>query len=236
MGQRIFQTKKIPILDKDGNTSYLLGISQDITERRAIGSSAAPLEQRLRDLSSKLLVAQEEERKRVAREVHDSIGSYLTGVKIRLENAMMATVEISTNELASLVEMVRHTMRESRRIMTNLRPAVLDDYRVSVSLRWLCDRFKEVYPSIRLEADINLDEDNVSEQLKVVIFRIVQEALSNAGNTVNRPWFACALTRKITGSSSGLKMKVLVLKWIRWRQWPGSHQHARGVNSPRVTF
>jgi signal transduction histidine kinase len=154
-------------------------------------------EQRLRDLSTKLLTAQEEERRRIAREVHDSIGSYLTGVKIRLENAVRAAQrgETQATELQTLVEMIRHVMRESRRIMTDLRPAVLDDHEIELTLGWLCERFEELYPAIRIEANIDLKENDLSEEMRVVIFRVIQEALSNVGNHSRSPAVRVSLRR-----------------------------------------
>jgi signal transduction histidine kinase len=175
-------------------------------DRKEVEDALRRSEGRLRDLSSKLLTAQEDERRRVSREVHDSIGSYLTGIKIRLESAVRAAGrgEALTEKLQVLVEMIQHVIRESRRIMTDLRPSVLDHHRIEVTISWLCERFEELYPAIRIEANTDFSENNISEQLKVVIFRIVQEALSNAARHSGSPVIAVSLRM----TEAGVELQV----------------------------
>lgn len=179
---------------------------EDITTRKMIQDALGQSESRLRDLSAKLLTAQEEERRRVAREVHDNIGSYLTGIKMWLESAVRAAGrgEALAGKLQTLVEMVRHVIRESRRIMTDLRPAVLDDHGIEVTISWLGERFKELYPSIGIDVDVDLADYVLSEQMKVVIFRVVQEALSNAARYSQSLAVGVTLYRR----ESGVELRI----------------------------
>jgi signal transduction histidine kinase len=164
-----------PLRKSDGTIFGTVSILSDITKRKQA-------EEALRSLPSRLLYAQEEERKRISRELHDSIGSYLSAVKYSLEYTAGQMEQGTTlNEpVQSLVSMVQQAIEELRRIMTDLRPSILDDLGIIAATGWFCRQFQTIYPSIRIEKKIAIEEDNVPESLKIVIFRVMQEALSNA--------------------------------------------------------
>lgn len=166
----------------DGTPVGFLSIGQDITEKQRAEEALKRSEMWLRNLYSQLLKTQEEERRNLSKEVHDSIGSPLAAIKIGLENAIMLRQRegVNTENLRALAELAQHSMRECRRIMTDLRPPVLDDYGITAAIRWLCDRFEAINPDMRIEKKIELSEKAIPEFLRIVLFRIVQEALNNA--------------------------------------------------------
>ncbi len=136
----------------------------------------------LKLLASLLLRAQEDERKRIAREIHDSIGSSLSAVKFCVEHAVAQIgnnpeVRESFTRLSAAME---QAIDDSRRIMTDLRPAMLDDLGITATIGWFCRRFGKIYADITVEKDISLDETEVPENLKIIIFRIIQEAMNNS--------------------------------------------------------
>jgi signal transduction histidine kinase len=147
-------------------------------------------EEELRALSARILTAQEEERKRIAAELHDSLGSSLSAVKLSLEYLLekSASDKPMQDSLTGLVQMVRQTIDEVRRIMVNLRPPVLDTQGVLAAIDWFLDRFGTVYSGLTMHKEIAIQEDVIPAQLKIVIFRIVQEAVHNAAkhNTTAR--------------------------------------------------
>jgi PAS domain S-box-containing protein len=136
----------------------------------------------LKLLASQLLRAQEDERKRIAREMHDSIGSSLSAVKFCLENAAVHLKENPEvrESFKALSRAMEHAIDESRRIMTDLRPSLLDDFGIIATIGWFCRGFESIYTDIPVEKDIRLEESQVPENLKIIIFRIIQEAMNNS--------------------------------------------------------
>jgi PAS domain S-box-containing protein len=136
----------------------------------------------LKLLASQLLRAQEDERKRIAREIHDSIGSSLSAVKFCVENAAARLTENPDirESFMTLSRAMEQAIDESRRIMTDLRPSLLDDFGIIATIGWFCRGFECIYTDIPVEKDIRLEESQVPENLKIIIFRIIQEAMNNS--------------------------------------------------------
>jgi chemotaxis family two-component system sensor kinase Cph1 len=139
----------------------------------------------LRNLSSKLMAYQENERHQLSLEVHDVLGSSLSAIKFKAEEALKhlpkdGTFEIS-KPLEALITLVRETIEKARRIQADLRPPLLDDLGILATLSWFCRRFKSIYPGIEVDQTLTLREEEVPDHLKIAIFRITQEAMNNIG-------------------------------------------------------
>lgn len=146
-------------------------------------------ESRLRLLSAKLLEAQENERRIIAQELHDSIGASLTAIRYGLEEKLHRMGQENTPpqgiSLEQLITMVKDTIEETHRISSNLRPSILDDMGLLKTIGWLCRRFERVYSGIRIENALEIDEEDVPGPLKIIIYRITQEATNNAAKYSN---------------------------------------------------
>lgn len=169
--------------DHDGNPAGLLVILRDITARKQAEQALAQSERQLRLLSAQLLTAQENERKRVARELHDGIGQVLTAIKFRLENinrhsGLRESVKNETN-IRSTILVIQDAIEEVRRISMALRPSILDDLGIVATINWFCREFSATYSGIGIEKQIDLDENLIHKSLNTIIFRIFQEALNN---------------------------------------------------------
>ena len=141
-------------------------------------------ESRLRFLSSQLLSVQEEERKRISAELHDDITAKLAAIKFALEKRLMQTQTGKANDevtksLKDIVSMVLDTIVSTRRIMVNLRPAMIDDLGIIATLNWYCREFEQIFTSVRIEKQVQVEENEIPDGLKIVIFRIVQEGMTN---------------------------------------------------------
>lgn len=137
---------------------------------------------RLRFLSSQLLTAQENERKRIARELHDSIGQSLAAIKFVLEkkiSQLNSTANFPGIRLEDIVPMIQNTMEEIRRVSMDLWPSILDDLGLLSGINYFCRQFGEIYSTIKIDKDLSVAEDAIPSALKIVIYRILQEALNN---------------------------------------------------------
>jgi len=158
-------------------------LQQEINERRGTEHALLDSQRALRFLSSQLLTTQEEERKRIARELHDSIGQSLAAIKFNVESVLDALTRehsrTGVRALAQIIPVVQNAIEEARRIYTGLRPSILDDLGIIATIGWFCREFQKTYTGISIEQQINLNEDDIPEPLKIVIFRILQEAFNN---------------------------------------------------------
>jgi signal transduction histidine kinase len=136
----------------------------------------------LRHLSMELLNAQEKERKMVAGEIHDSIGSSLSAIKFKVETALTEVAESSPETktaLQGVIPIVQGAIEEARRIQMNLRPSMLDDLGILATIKWFCRQFESTYSKIRISQNTEIEEHEVPGSLRTVIFRVLQEGLNN---------------------------------------------------------
>jgi two-component system sensor histidine kinase UhpB len=133
------------------------------------------LERERRDSGRRALAAQEQERQRVARELHDEVGQVLTSVMLELEQAARGHED---DELVAAREAVRHALEEVRRIARELRPEVLDDLGLQSALRSLCTA-AAAHRGLRVERRLELADDELSPEVELVVYRIAQESLTN---------------------------------------------------------
>lgn len=157
-------------------------LKQEIEERKRTEEALQESRKQLKHLSSQLLTTQENERKWMAQELHDSIGQMLAATKFSLETKLMqmgpgkAPPGISLEDILS---MIQNGIEETRRIMTNLRPSLLDDLGILTTMNWFCREFQKVYPHVHIKKQIDIQEEEVPDQLKIVIFRVLQEGMNN---------------------------------------------------------
>jgi signal transduction histidine kinase len=174
----------------------------DITDHKKAQLALEASEQQLRKFSSRLQSAQEEERKRIARDLHDSIGQSLMVVKLNVEKAIKSIPTGDCNEemvagrLQSLIPLIQSCVEETRRICSGLRPHMLDDIGVIATIGWFCRNFHHSFPNLLIRRNIEVAEDQIPERLKIVIFRILQEALSNTTKYSRASLVNITLTQK----------------------------------------
>ena len=156
---------------------------RDITERNQSEGFIQSSKAELRRLSSRLLSVQENERRKIARELHDGLGQTLSAIKFFLENTLQKpTFTPSSSPIQSLetvIPMIRNAIEEVRRIQTALHPPILDDLGILPTLSWFCREYQKIYSGIEIERDIHIEENEVPDSLKTVIYRILQEAMNN---------------------------------------------------------
>ena len=161
----------------------LYSIIHDITERKRVEQALLKSETELRLLSSQLLTVQENERGRIARELHDGIGQTLSAIKFKIEETLgqmgKATTETALESFELLIPMVQNAVEEVRRIYMDLRPSLLDDLGIVATVGWFCRQFQKVFSDVQIEREIHIEENEIPESLKIVIYRVLQEAMNN---------------------------------------------------------
>jgi signal transduction histidine kinase/DNA-binding NarL/FixJ family response regulator len=134
-------------------------------------------EQTLHFLSDRLMNAQEEERKRISRDLHDSIGSSLCAIHLSLSLTLQD--KLKRKPLEKILSLTQNAIDEVRRIISDLRPSFLDEIGIVAALNWFCEEFAEIHPDIDIKQQIEIQEHDVPDSLKIVILRIVQESFNN---------------------------------------------------------
>ena len=150
------------------------GMVRDITERKLA-------QEALQMFSRQLIEAQEDERRRIARELHDQIGQILTAVKMNLHTVQHFSLSSEAGSyIKDNIEAVDEALRLVRDLSIDLRPPVLDDLGLATALRWYVDRYTK-RTGLDVSVVIGLPDPNVrfSRELETACFRIAQEALTN---------------------------------------------------------
>ncbi|MBW1708820.1 MAG: PAS domain S-box protein [Deltaproteobacteria bacterium] len=162
---------------------YLEGVAVNIEKRKRAEEVLKDSRLRLQELSAQLLSAQERERKHIASELHDSIGQSLTAIKYGVESVLEEIDEepsVSIKPaLSAVLAMIQQVMNEIRKLQANLRPPILDDLGLLPTISWFCREFQTIYSRLRVIWHLELKENDIPEPIKIVIFRIVQEAMNN---------------------------------------------------------
>ncbi len=154
----------------------------DITAQKEAEENLAASEKKQRNLARKLIDAQEAERIRIAKDLHDSIGSSLVAVRFLLERKLREFGATDCRQdicLENVVDMVQDIVSETRRISQNLHPQILERLGLGAALASYCGDFQQQRPGIQLETDIDVPEERVTESLKLIVFRLVQGGLAN---------------------------------------------------------
>jgi signal transduction histidine kinase len=136
----------------------------------------------LRHLSTKLLSAQEDERKKIASDLHDTLGASLAAIKFKVERALEQIgdpANAASESLNTIIPEIQEAIEECRRIQMDLRPSMLDDLGLLPALSWFFRRFRSIYSGVRIEHEIDIQEGAVPHSLKIVAFRVIQEAMNN---------------------------------------------------------
>ncbi len=167
------------VLGTEGQVTNYVGIFSDISERKAG-------EEQLRKLTAHIQTAREEEKTRIAREIHDDLGGTLTALKM---DAYWLAGKLSGNEqlaplrerVEAMTQLIDSAVGVTRRVISDLHPTILDDLGLAAALQWQCGQFqKRTGIACKVSHTEDSDDESPLDKTQAInLFRIVQEALSN---------------------------------------------------------
>jgi len=175
-------------------------LRNEVARRQAAEAAQRSSLEELARLSEALIKAQEQERRRIAVELHDSVGQSLTAVKYSLERALEMLRRAGSTESESVIQLALNGLQQaaesSRAIAMNLRPAILDDMGAASAVAWFCRQFAEFYPGLRVETTFKAADSDVPDRLGTPVFRSAQELLNNVAKHAQASVVAVRLERE----------------------------------------
>jgi PAS domain S-box-containing protein len=183
--ERIIHARGNIISDELGDPVRMFGTALDVTERKQAEEKLKATTEQMRALSARIHSAKEEESARIARELHDELGSTLTSLKwgldeldgILLSGEIMPDIDKLREKISSMITLTDSTLNTVRRISSELRPSILDDVGLTAAIRWQTRRF-ETRTGIVCNFSA-FDAIDLTREQSTAVFRIFQEALTN---------------------------------------------------------
>ncbi|MBN3752278.1 PAS domain-containing protein [Paraburkholderia sp. Tr-20389] len=190
-----------------GEPYRMVGWIIDVTERRLADEALRESREELKRLSANIQRAREEEKTRIARELHDDLGQQLAALKIECakngNRAGDGGAPKSSADMSNIYALIDQLVVSVRRIATDLRPAMLDDLGLLPAIEWFVERFSSRYP-ISVVQHIDAEDIDFNHDSSTAVFRIVQEALTN----VARHAGASRVTLEIASSGSHCIVRI----------------------------
>lgn len=164
----------------DGKWHAIL-IVRDMTARRRAEEENRERTAALAKLSAKMLSGEEIEKKKLAFGLHEGLAQTLVTVKMRIERMLGQFAESEPREesLASILPLLQRAIEDIDMIATGLRPSSLDELGLLPTINWFCREFDRLHPAITVAESISVQENDVPAPLKIVIYRVIEAALTN---------------------------------------------------------
>jgi signal transduction histidine kinase len=211
-----WETRFIPEFGESGVVQSVLAVGRDFTDRKRLEQVAQVRAEEIQALAASLMTAQEEERRRVSRELHDQICQQLGSLAIEIgEFAKQPLPEQTQSRLRAFQGRVVATSEESRHIAYRLHPSILDDLGIVASLRSLCEAFSN---DIKIAVEISTVglPSSMPRELASCLYRVAQESLQNVAKhaSAKHVWFALtsrnkALTMSIADDGVGFNLAAV---------------------------
>jgi PAS domain S-box-containing protein len=204
-GRLVHSIKFVAERDEQGAIVGVLVVGHDITALKAIENELKESREQLRGLTARREQTREEERKHIAREVHDELGQILTGLKMNvsvLSHRLSAGQDLAPGKLQETMLLTDRALEVARNVASALRPSALEMGIVS-AFEWLVDRFGA---STGIRCDLHIDDNDLQldEVLAIALFRILQESLTNVSRHAKAERVDVTLRRE----AGGYVMKV----------------------------
>jgi signal transduction histidine kinase len=210
-GRAVWMRNIVRVGVENDEPRELIGVMIDLTERKKAEDEIRQSRERLRALSAHLQFVREQERIKIAREVHDDLGQVLSALRMELsllnqnllESSDTAPRQQILQELSTMSKLVDDTIRSVRRIITELRPEVLDHLDLSSALEWQIQEFR-ARTGIKTTFQSTVQNSPLNQDGVTAIFRILQETITN----VSRHAQASAVQIKLIDNDDSIILEV----------------------------
>jgi PAS domain S-box-containing protein len=195
-----------PMPNAAGEPVEYLGVSMDVTERKAAEEALQSSVDQLRSLAARIESVREEERTRLAREIHDELGQALVGIEANVSSLSQLASSRSrehARRCRDIMDLARNAVQSVGRIATELRPGILDDCGLVDAVEWEAQQFAK-RTRLKCVLDLPPTDLDVERDAATALFRIFQEALSNIARHAEATEFGVRLAE----ADGGLSMEV----------------------------
>lgn len=181
-GKTIWVQRRNILIEYNG-ASAVLGNVVDITRQKEAEETLRASEEQLKKLSARLLQQQEIEKRAIARGIHEDVAQCLSAIKLRVEYVLEEFGDEGPDSrmdaLKPIVSDVQQSVRSIRRMAQDLRPLLLDNMGVGSAVSWVCRETANACPGLRIVQHIGVKESQIPDDLKIVVFRTIEEVLKN---------------------------------------------------------
>ena len=158
-------------------------LARSMQERDRAETALRASEEQLKKLSARLLQQQEIERTDIAREIHEDIAQCLSAIKLRVECVLdelgREGIPSRVDSLQPIVFDIKHTVRSIRRLAQKLQPLVFGGLGIGSAVSWICRETVNACPGLQVDARIDVEDSQVSDDLKIVVFRTIEDVLKS---------------------------------------------------------
>ncbi len=173
------EVSSLMLRDKVGKPTGLIGITRDISERKASQEKLLHYQKRLRALTSEISMVEQRERRKIAGDLHDRIGQTLAAAKIKL-GTLKASLppDYPTEDIIDITEMVNQTMQDTRTLTFELSPPILYELGLVAAVDWLLEQI-ELKSGICCKLNSKSMSLKLNDDMRVLLFRIIRELIIN---------------------------------------------------------
>lgn len=200
----------VPLLETDGCVIGVICTLRDITEHRQAEKARAQLHE-TRMLTKHMDEAQEAERRHLARELHDELGQCLTAIKtdaVLIRNRTQETEPKLYQSSQAIIDTASHIYDVVHNMITRLRPSPMDDLGLFATLEEAIKKWQDRQPDITFSLDVQGDLSGLNESINMTVFRVVQEAVTNAVRHAAASRISVAVHRETVAAGAQLEINI----------------------------